>query len=96
VLRDLFKMFHFRPKNCIAWVHWAEYWFNTTFHSTTESTPFEIVYGRPPPVMTRWIQGETRVEVVQRDLMDRDEALRQLLRAQERMKSQELVLWLIV
>jgi hypothetical protein len=46
--------------------------------------------------MTRWIQGETRVEVVQRDLMDRDEALRQLLRAQERMKSQELVLWLIV
>ncbi|MCH85041.1 hypothetical protein A2U01_0005882, partial [Trifolium medium] len=41
-------------------------------------TPFEIVYGRPPPTLTRWLQGETRVEAVQRDLLDRDEALRQL------------------
>jgi hypothetical protein len=73
-------------------VHWAEYWFNTTFHSSTEKTPFEIVYGRPPPTLTRWLQGETRVEAVQRDLIDRDEALRQLksqlLRAQEKMKHQ--------
>jgi hypothetical protein len=73
-------------------VHWAEFWFNTTFHSATEKTPFEIVYGRPPPLLQRWVQGETRVEAVQRDLVDRDEALRQLrdqlLRAQERMKGQ--------
>jgi hypothetical protein len=73
-------------------VHWAEFWFNTTFHSATEKTPFEIVYGRPPPLIQRWVQGETRVEAVQRDLVDRDEALRQLreqlLRAQERMKGQ--------
>ncbi|KAI5404875.1 hypothetical protein KIW84_051874 [Lathyrus oleraceus] len=50
------------------------------------------VYGRPPPKLIQWTQGETRVEVVQRDLLDRDEALRQLrnqlLRAQEKMKSQ--------
>ena len=39
-----------------------------------------------------WLQGEVRIEAVQRDLIDRDEALRQLrsqlLRAQERMKRQ--------
>ncbi|KAK2389125.1 hypothetical protein QL285_062745 [Trifolium repens] len=79
-----------QPRTWVSWVHWAEYWFNTTFHSSTEKTPFEIVYGRPPPTLTRWLQGETRVEAVQRDLIDRDEALRQLksqlLRAQEKMK----------
>ncbi|MCI28900.1 Ty3/gypsy retrotransposon protein, partial [Trifolium medium] len=56
-------------------------------------TPFEIVYGRLPPVLTRWLQGETKVEAVQRDLVDRDEAIRQLkaqlMRAQEKMKSQD-------
>jgi hypothetical protein len=81
-----------QPRNWIAWLHWAEYWFNTSYHSSTGKTPFEVVYGRPPPVITRWVQGETRVETVQRDLADRDEALRQLktqlLKAQERMKMQ--------
>jgi hypothetical protein len=76
----------------VTWIHWAEYWFNTSFHTSTAKTPFEVVYGRPPPVLTRWVQGETRVEAVQRELLDRDEALRQLreqlLRAQSRMKEQ--------
>ncbi|MCH79330.1 transposon Tf2-1 polyprotein [Trifolium medium] len=81
-----------QPRTWVSWVHWAEFWFNTTFHSSTEKTPFEIVYGRQPPLIARWIQGETRVESVQRDLMDRDEALRQLrnqlVRAQDKMKQQ--------
>ncbi|PNX94272.1 retrotransposon-related protein [Trifolium pratense] len=63
-----------------------------SFHAATGQSPFEIVYGRVPPVITRWVQGETRVEAVQRELMDRDEALRQLraqlLRAQDRMRQQ--------
>jgi hypothetical protein len=40
--------------------------------------------------MVRWIQGEVRVEAVQKELLDRDEAIKQLkahlLRAQDRMK----------
>ncbi|MCH79682.1 transposon Tf2-1 polyprotein, partial [Trifolium medium] len=81
-----------QPKTWANWIYWAEYWFNTCYHATTGQTPFEIVYGRAPPVITRWIQGETRVEAVQRELQDRDEAIRQLrqqlLRAQDRMKQQ--------
>ncbi|CAJ2651205.1 unnamed protein product [Trifolium pratense] len=80
-----------QPKNWISWIHWAEYWFNTTFHASTEKTPFEIVYGRPPPTLVKWVQGETRVASVEKDLLDRDEALKQLktqlLKAQERMKN---------
>ncbi|MCH87507.1 hypothetical protein A2U01_0008378, partial [Trifolium medium] len=67
-----------QPKSWILWVHWAEYWFNTNYRTSTDKTPFEIVYGRLPPQLMRWSQGETRVEAVQRELIDRDEALRQL------------------
>lgn len=81
-----------QPKSWALWIHWAEYWFNTSYHSSTGQMPFEVVYGRKPPVITRWLQGETRVEAVQRELCDRDEALKQLRahlqRAQERMKLQ--------
>lgn len=80
-----------RPRTWLQWLHWAEYWYNTSYHETTGVTPFEVVYGRKPPVLTRYVQGETRVEAVHRDLLDRDEALRQLKhhlqRAQGRMKS---------
>jgi hypothetical protein len=79
-----------QPKTWFHWMTWAEYWFNTSYHASTGQTPFEIVYGRPPPTMVYWVQGETRVEAVQKELMDRDEAIRQLkthlLQAQERMK----------
>lgn len=75
-----------QPKTWVHWIHWAEFWFNSTFHSATQKTLFEVVYGRKPPVITRWGLGETRVDAVQRELLDRDEALRQLkshlLRAQ--------------
>ena len=55
-------------------------------------TPFEAVYGRQPPKLVPMVQGEVRVEVVQQDLIERDEALRQLkshlLRAHDRMRAQ--------
>ncbi|MCI11884.1 hypothetical protein A2U01_0032986, partial [Trifolium medium] len=41
-----------QPKTWVSWVHWAEYWFNTNYHTSTDKTPFEIVYGRAPPHLT--------------------------------------------
>lgn len=80
-----------QPKTWVTWIPWVEYWFNTTFHSATQQTPFEVVCGRKPPTMVRWGIGDTRVEAVHRELQDRDEALRQLreqlLKAQNRMKA---------
>ena len=79
-----------QPKSWLSWIPWAEFWFNTTFHASTGSTPFELVYGRKPPIITRLLQGETRVAAVQKELEERDEALKQLRahlqRAQDRMK----------
>ncbi|KAJ0585794.1 putative nucleotidyltransferase, Ribonuclease H [Helianthus annuus] len=67
-----------QPKTWSVWLPWAEYWYNSTFHSSTGVTPFETVYGRRPPSVFQFIPGEIRVDSVARDLQDRDEALKQL------------------
>nr|KYP68833.1 Retrotransposable element Tf2 [Cajanus cajan] len=70
-------------------IPWAEYWYNTSFHASAHCSPFEVVYGRSPPSLVRFIPGETLVEAVAQDLKDRDEALTQLkfhlTRAQDQM-----------
>lgn len=49
---------------------WAKYWYNTNFQGSAKCTPFEIVYGRYPPALTRFILAQY--------LMTRDGAFRQL------------------
>lgn len=82
----------YQPKLWVLWVPQAEYQYDTTFHVSTGTTPFEAVYDRQPPMLTCFLIGKTKVEVVQLELIDRDEALQQLqhhlLRAHSRMKSQ--------
>ncbi|MCH82898.1 hypothetical protein A2U01_0003711, partial [Trifolium medium] len=79
-----------QPRNWAHWVHWEEFWYNTTFHVTTGTTPFETVYGRQPPNLTRFLSNETKVAAVALELSERDEALNQLkahlARAQAQMK----------
>jgi CRISPR/Cas system CSM-associated protein Csm2 small subunit len=71
-------------------VPWAELWYNTTFHGTTGTTPFEVVYGMKAPSVVRFSQGEIKVEAIANKLLDRDETLKQLkqhlLAAQQQMK----------
>lgn len=38
-----------QPSKWINWFSWVEYCYNTNFHSSLKATPFEVVYGRPPP-----------------------------------------------
>lgn len=39
---------HATPSKWATWLHLAEYWYNTTFHSSLNSSPFEVLYGHPP------------------------------------------------
>ena len=39
---------HSVPRKWAAWLHLAEYWYNTSYHSAIQATPFEILYGHPP------------------------------------------------
>ncbi|KOM29510.1 hypothetical protein LR48_Vigan712s000600 [Vigna angularis] len=81
-----------QPKGWSTVIPWAEYWYNTSYQESAKCTPFETVYGRPPPSLHRFVPGETLVESVSQELQTRDEALRQLkfhlARAQELMVRQ--------
>lgn len=81
-----------RPKEWVRWLPWAEWWYNTTYHSSTKITPFEAVYGRPPPAMSNYSNGSSKVHQVNCDLRDRNHVLHvlknNLQNAQSRMKQQ--------
>ncbi|MCH86247.1 hypothetical protein A2U01_0007101 [Trifolium medium] len=47
----------------------AKYGYNTSFQSAAICTPFEIVHGRPPPSLARFVHDETLVEAVAQDLL---------------------------
>ncbi|XP_012468976.1 uncharacterized protein LOC105787074 [Gossypium raimondii] len=76
-----------------AWVSWlplTEWWYNTTYHSAIQTTPYEALYGQTPPLHLPYIAGATPVASVDRTLQQR-EAMRKMLkfhlsRAQDRMK----------
>lgn len=77
-----------KPKTWCRWLHWAEYWYNTSWHAATLYTPFQALYGRPPPHLT-----QTAVSSLEEQLLERDAVLDDLkfnlLRAQQQMKSYE-------
>jgi len=81
-----------RPRSWLRWLPWAEFCFNSSYQTALCATPFEVVYGRPPPPLVPYTAGTTRVAAVDRQLQDRDEFLREirerLLLAQDIMKAQ--------
>ena len=74
------------------WLPLAEYWFNPNFHSSTKVTPFEALYGYPPPRLLDYIPSTTSVEAVDDHLQKRQQIMsllkQNLVLAQERMKNQ--------
>lgn len=38
-----------QPRKWLQWHPWAELSYTTSFHTSAQFTPFEIVYGYPPP-----------------------------------------------
>jgi len=55
-------------------------------------TPFQIVYGREPPLLHPFVHGETKIAELEQQLVERDQMLEvlrsNLMKAQSRMKSQ--------
>ncbi|XP_075102818.1 uncharacterized protein LOC142177568 [Nicotiana tabacum] len=76
------------------WAHWlplAEWWYNTTYHSATKLTPFEVLYGQKPPLHMPYIPYSSMVGEVDRSLQAREATIRllkhHLALAQSRIKA---------
>ncbi|XP_019257786.1 PREDICTED: uncharacterized protein LOC109236005 [Nicotiana attenuata] len=50
----------------------AELWYNTAFHSAIQCSPYEALYGQPPPLHLPYMAGDSAVEEVDRSLLTRE------------------------
>ncbi|CAM8910737.1 unnamed protein product [Rhodiola kirilowii] len=71
---------------------WVEFWYNTSYHTATNTTPFQTLYGREPPRLVPYEHGSSPLQHIEATLLERDQALkevkRQLQRSQQAMKVQ--------
>jgi len=78
------------PAQWSKWLPLAEWWYNSTYHSTVKASPYEIVYGKAPHVHLLYLPGESKIALVDRSLQKHEEMLKLLKfhmkRAQDRMK----------
>ncbi|MCH84618.1 hypothetical protein A2U01_0005450, partial [Trifolium medium] len=91
ILQQYLRCFvHNKPKQWGLYLHWAEWHYNSATHTTTGLSPFQVVYGRPPPALTNYVPGSTQLQAVEATLLDRDTMLQELknklLKAQVVMK----------
>ncbi|KAL4318769.1 hypothetical protein GQ457_18G015560 [Hibiscus cannabinus] len=69
---------HQQPRKWSSFLSWAEFWYNTTYHSSIGMTPFQALYGRFPPTIPHYELGMSPVHEVDQQLATRDELLRHL------------------
>ncbi|GJW85141.1 putative mitochondrial protein [Tanacetum coccineum] len=67
-----------RPKEWKKWLSLAELWYNSNFHTSIQTTPFEAVYGQSPPIHVLYLGGLSKVDAVDRTLEAREHAIQML------------------
>jgi hypothetical protein len=61
-----------RPGNWVRWLPWAEYIYNTAFHTALGDTPFRLAYGRDPPSIRSYEAGDILVGAVAQSMSERN------------------------
>lgn len=79
-----------KPKEWVKWLSLVEWWYNTSYYSSIQATPYEIVYGRGPPLHLPYKASSSKFELLDRSFLARDNVLKtlkeNLARARNRMK----------
>lgn len=60
------------PKLWVKWIIWAEYCYNTIYHSALGTSPFRVLYGRNPPPIIRFDRRTIPVDSLDQMLKERD------------------------
>lgn len=78
-----------KPTDWVNWLHLAEWWYNTNYHSALEVSPYEALYSTPPPSIN-YQYVRTKEDIVNEMLQKRRETQQlikeNLVKASERMK----------
>jgi len=61
-----------QPSTWFTYLALAEWSYNTSVHSSTNLTPYGVIYSKPPPAVSSYILGTTENEAVDALLSDRD------------------------
>lgn len=79
-----------QPKKWHGWLDLAEWWYNTSFHTALNMTPFQALYGFPPPMIAESALPDSISDDTEDLLQNKELALevikQNLLKAQSRMK----------
>ncbi|KAD4585289.1 hypothetical protein E3N88_22890 [Mikania micrantha] len=78
------------PNQWFKWLSLVEWWYNTTYHSSIKMSPFQALYGYPPPIHISYIPMDTYVAAVETLYRDREVMIQtlkeNLMMARNRMK----------
>ena len=78
------------PHQWYSWLSLAGWWYNTTYHTSLQMTPFQALYGYPPPQINEFsiscnVSTEARVTIEQKEAIFQ-KLKASLTEAQRRMK----------
>lgn len=79
---------HEKPSDWVRYLHWAKWCYNTTSHSATRLSPFQVVYGKLPSNIPTYISSTK--EAVDYTLKTRDEILEILNPTSPKLKKYEI------
>lgn len=71
---------HEKPSGWYKYLALAEWSYNTSMHSGTGFTPFEVTFGKPPPSIPHYLLGSSNIEVVDSLLTSRQSMTSLLLK----------------
>ncbi|KAH9681158.1 hypothetical protein KPL71_026857 [Citrus sinensis] len=79
-----------KPTSWFDYLGWAEFSYNTSFHTSIQMSSFKALYGREPPVIPSYTGSSTSIQALDELLLERDALLTalktNLLAAQHRMQ----------
>ncbi|GJU09211.1 retrotransposable element Tf2 [Tanacetum coccineum] len=80
-----------KPKEWTTWLPMVEYWYNTSYHTSIKTTPYQAVYGQSPLCHITYQVGDSVVDTVDKTMVAREKANQMLQfhikRAHGRMKN---------